>query len=68
MPGKTIEVVYEDGVLKPLGKIDLKEHQKVEVFIREKESMAEQSQGIVKSTSELIEEVGLNPDYSCLEK
>lgn len=43
MPGKTITVVYENGVLKPLEKVNLKEHQRVEIFIREKESMARQS-------------------------
>lgn len=30
---KTIEAVYEDGVLKPLQKLQLKEHEKVEIQI-----------------------------------
>ena len=28
-----LKVVYEDGVLKPLGKVKLKEHQRLNVFI-----------------------------------
>uniref|UniRef100_A0A7C3YPI3 Antitoxin n=1 Tax=Geoglobus ahangari TaxID=113653 RepID=A0A7C3YPI3_9EURY len=34
--GKVIEVIYEDGVLKPLEKIDLKEGEIVEIEIKEK--------------------------------
>ncbi len=65
---KTIKVIYKDGVLKPLGKIKLKEHQKIEIYIIEKESVVKLSQGIVKGTSAVIEEVALNPEYSCLEE
>lgn len=65
---RTIEVVYENGVFKPLGKIDLKEHQRIEIFIKEKGSIAKRSQGIVKAASDAIEEVALNPEYSCLEE
>ncbi|MBI3583982.1 MAG: antitoxin family protein [Nitrospinae bacterium] len=31
---KTIEAIYEDGVLKPSEKLDIKEHQKVEIVLR----------------------------------
>lgn len=65
---KTIKVIYEDGVFKPLEKIKLKEHQKIEIYIIEKESVVKMSQGIVKGTSDVIEEVALNPEYSCLEE
>ncbi len=64
---RTIEAIYEDGVLKPLKKIDLREHQKIEIIIKEKESVAKRSQGVVKGTRETIEEVALSPEYSCLE-
>jgi len=36
--GKVIEVVYENGVLKPLEKIDLKEGEIVEIEIKEEEN------------------------------
>lgn len=32
---RTIQVIYENGVLKPLGKLDLPEKQKVEILILE---------------------------------
>lgn len=32
---KIIEAIFEDGVLKPLGKIDMEEHQKVKITILE---------------------------------
>jgi len=31
---KTIEAIYEDGVLKPSEKLDIEEHQKVEIILR----------------------------------
>jgi len=34
--GKVIEVIYENGVLKPLEKIDLKEGEIVKIEIKEK--------------------------------
>ena len=30
---KTIEAIYEDGVFKPIQKIDMKEHERVEIKI-----------------------------------
>lgn len=33
--GKVIEVVYENGVFKPLEKVDLKEGERVKVVIKE---------------------------------
>lgn len=65
---QVIEAIYENGVLKPLEKIDLKEHQKIEIFIKEKESVAKRSQGILKGDPKVIEEIAMNPEYSCLEE
>ena len=31
---KSLKVIYEDGVLKPLEKINLKEHQRLELVIK----------------------------------
>jgi len=65
---RTIEAIYEDGVFKPVEKIDLKEHQRIEIFIKEKESVAKRSQGILKGDPKVIEEIALSPEYSCLEE
>lgn len=32
---QTIEVIYENGVLKPLGKVDIPEHRTLEILILE---------------------------------
>ena len=32
---QTIHAIYEDGVLKPLGKLDVPEHRTLEIFILE---------------------------------
>jgi len=34
---KTIEAIYEDGVFKPLQKIDIKEHERVEIRVLPKD-------------------------------
>ena len=33
MPPKTIKVIYENGILKPLEKLEIPEHKKIEVII-----------------------------------
>ncbi len=65
---KTIEAIYENGVFKPLEKIELNEHQKIEIIIKEIKNVAKASQGIVKGSPKVIEEVALNPEYSCMEE
>ncbi len=64
---RRIVAKYENGFLKPLEKVELKEHQEVEIIIRDKESMAKKSQGIMNADPEIIEDVALNPEYSSLE-
>ncbi len=43
---KTIEVVYENGVLKPLEPVELEEGEKMEIRMEEKKSPLEESFGI----------------------
>lgn len=63
-----INAIYENGVFKPLSPLDIKEHEKVEIIIREKTSAAKLSQGLIKADSKVIEEIALNPLYSCMEE
>lgn len=66
---KHIEAIYENGVLKPSISLDLKEHEKVEIIIKEKVSIAKMTQGIMKGlNSKLIDEIALSPEYSCMEE
>jgi predicted DNA-binding antitoxin AbrB/MazE fold protein len=43
----TIEAVYEDGVLKPSQPLPLREHEKVEVTVARRTSLAEQCYGMI---------------------
>lgn len=63
-----VNAIYENGVLKPLRPLNIKEHEKVEIIIKEHVSAARMSQGIVTGNSAVIEDVALNPAYSCLEE
>lgn len=51
---KTIEAIYEDGVLKPLQKIDLKEHEKVMLILKPERSAVDKTKGMFKADPELI--------------
>ncbi len=55
--GKVIEVIYEDGVLKPLEKIDLKEGERVKIkFERSLMEIIKSYQSKFKLKEEDIEE------------
>ncbi|MDA8214261.1 MAG: antitoxin family protein [Nitrospiraceae bacterium] len=50
----TVKAIYENGVLKPLEKIDLKERQKVEIILKFKKSAVERTKGMFRADPELI--------------
>jgi len=45
---KTIEVVYEKGVFKPLEKVELKEGERMKVRIEERRGILEKYAGFIK--------------------
>jgi len=45
---KTIEVVYEKGVFKPLEKVDLEEGERMKVKIEERRGILEKYAGFIK--------------------
>jgi len=45
---KTIEVVYEKGVFKPLQKVELKEGERMKVKIEERRGVLEKYAGFIK--------------------
>lgn len=63
-----IHAIYENGVLKPRTPLNIREHEEVEVIVKGKTSVAGMSQGIVGGDKDVIEEVALNPLFSCLEE
>lgn len=61
---KTIEAVYEHGVLRPLHVLDLREHEKVRITLEKSESVARASSGIIKGLDDkTIDEIALSPEF-----
>jgi predicted DNA-binding antitoxin AbrB/MazE fold protein len=59
----TIEAVYENGILRPLGPLFLKEHQQVRITITESVDWVYRTRGIVPcSDAALIEWAAMDPD------
>ena len=61
----TIEAVYENGVLKPVEPLPLKEHERVKVTIETPPLDILQAHGILgwKGTSEELEAFALDPEF-----
>jgi len=61
---KSIEVVYEGGVLKPLSPLKLKEHEKVRITLEEGESVVRATTGIFRGLDDnTINEIALSPEF-----
>lgn len=59
-----IEAVYENGVLKPLSPLKLKEHEKVRIIIEEGESVVRATSGIFSGLDDsIINEIALSPEF-----
>ncbi len=61
---RNIEAVYEDGVLKPLSPLKLKEHEKVKLTLEERESVVRATSGIFGDLDDrAIDEIALSPKF-----
>ena len=60
---RVIEAVYEDGVIKPLETLDLKEHQRVRVVITSLPGTVAGSRGLIPAEPELLKEVAESDDF-----
>ncbi len=65
----TVEAIYEDGVLKPVQPLPLKEHEKVRITIEPETSWAERTAGILHWTGdpELLRRIAEDDEFSILE-
>jgi len=62
--GRQIEAVYEDGVLKPLDPLKLKEHEKVKLTLEEGESVVRATSGIFSGLDDrTIDDIALSPKF-----
>ena len=61
---KNIEAVYEDGVLKPLSPLYLKEHEKARISLEKRESIVRATSGIFGGLDDTtIDEIALSPKF-----
>jgi predicted DNA-binding antitoxin AbrB/MazE fold protein len=60
---RSIEAVYEDGVLKPLFPLNLKEHKRVRITLEE-ESVVRATSGMFSGLDgNTIDEIALSPEF-----
>ena len=52
---KEVDVVYEKGVLKPLGRVDLREGERVRIFIKDFRSKLKEVFGILGESLDVYE-------------
>lgn len=64
----TIEATYENGVLKPLHPLPLKEHERVRITVHSERSPLLEAYGIMgfKGTAEELERFALDPEFDPL--
>ena len=69
----SIEAIYEDGVLKPVGLLPLQEHAKVRVTICEdaewRASRVRATAGLIgwKGDAETLERIAIDPEFGVFE-
>lgn len=61
---RNIEAVYQDGVLKPLSPLKLKEHERVRITVEGEESVVRATSGIFSGLDDnTISEIALSPEF-----
>lgn len=61
---RNIEAVYENGVLKPLAPLDLKEHERVKLTLEQEKNTVRATSGLFSGVSNsVIEEVAVSPEF-----
>ncbi len=60
---KTIDAIYENGVIRPLERLFLSESQKIKITIETAESLAAATKAIIKADADVVREVALSDEY-----
>lgn len=61
---RNIEAVYQNGVLKPLSPLKLKEHERVRITLEERESIVRATSGTFSGLDDnTIDEIALSPEF-----
>jgi len=61
---KTIYAIYENGVLKPLEQLDLKESQRLKLSLEILPSVVDDTQALIRARPDVVEEVAEGDEYS----
>ncbi|MDE2179525.1 MAG: antitoxin family protein [candidate division NC10 bacterium] len=60
---KTIDAIYERGIIKPLEKLPLTESQKIRITIDTTESLVASTRAMIKADPDLVRQVAENDEY-----
>ncbi len=60
---KTIDAIYEKGVIKPLQKLPFSESQKLKVTIETTESIVASTRALIKADPRIVQQVAENDEY-----
>jgi predicted DNA-binding antitoxin AbrB/MazE fold protein len=60
---KTIYAIYENGVLKPLEQLDLKESQRLKLSLEILPSVVDDTQALIRARPDVVEEVAEGDEY-----
>lgn len=65
----TIEAIFENGVLKPTQPLPLKEHERVEITVQVKQSVARESAGLLqwRGDWETLRQLAEDDEFGILE-
>lgn len=60
---KTIDAIFEKGVLRPLERLPLAESQKIRITIDTAETIVMSTKALIKASPELVQNVAENDEY-----
>ena len=60
---KSIHAIYENGVLRPLEKLDLKESQRLKLILEVVPSVVDETQALIRARADVVNEVAEGEEY-----
>jgi len=60
---KSIDAIYEGGILRPLERLDLKESQRLKLTLEVLPSVVEQTQALIRAKAGVVKDVAENDEY-----
>ena len=60
---KTIDAIYENGVIKPLERLDISESKKIKITIETTESIVASTKAIIKADPDVVLHVAVSNEY-----